>query len=329
MSASDAPPRVVWSLDFELRWGVHDRVRMDHDAYRGNLEGARQAVPEMLALFTARGVRATWATVGALACESWDEYFRRAPPPPAYADPRLAFDRRYADLDKEGLLHFAPELVRRVAQTDGQDLGTHTFSHIFLGEPGVTRGDAGADHAAIVALFRERLGVTPTSLVFPRNQVAFVDLYRAGGITACRVNEAAWYHRPAGRVTRQVARVGRMADALTPWRTHGGWFADGATPSTLFVRVTLPEIAWKAHLAKIAAELRRARRGDVLHFWLHPHNVGGNVRRGIARLAQVLDAVDRRRGGGLTYASMRDLAVSGAARVQDGAAQGRPGQQPG
>ena len=65
---ANATSKVVWSLDFELRWGMHDRLGLDRDLYRRNLEGAREAVPRLLQLFTRRGVRATWATVGALAC---------------------------------------------------------------------------------------------------------------------------------------------------------------------------------------------------------------------------------------------------------------------
>ena len=118
---ADATPKTVWSLDFELRWGMHDLLGLDRDRYRKNLEGAREAVPQLLQLFTWRGVRATWATVGALACQSWDDYFRRAPAPPHYADKRLAVDPRYADLDPDGVLHFAPDLVAQVAETEGQD----------------------------------------------------------------------------------------------------------------------------------------------------------------------------------------------------------------
>jgi hypothetical protein len=315
---SELLPRIVWSLDFELRWGLHDQLRMELDAYRKNLEGAREAVPELLRLFIERGVRATWATVGALACQDWDDYYRRAPPPPRYANPFLAFSRRYADLDPHGRLHFAPELVLQVALAEGQDLGTHTFSHIFLGEIGVMLEDTEADYAATSTLFSERFGQLPTSLVFPRNQVAFLPLYRSKGITAWRDNEENWYHRLTHHADHPLVRVRRLADALTPWHTRGGWFADGRTPSTLFVRVNLPEVAWKAHLAKIATEAGRARHGDVLHFWLHPHNIGGNVRRGIKRLAEVLDTLDRRAPRGTIYASMRDLAVS-AAKHESGA----------
>ena len=312
MTGLDAPPRVVWSLDFELRWGMHDLLGMDRNAYRMNLEGAREAVPQLLSLFVQRGVRATWATVGALACIDWDEYFRLAPPPPGYANSRLAFDPRYADLDPDGVLHFAPNLVRLISQTNGQDLGTHTFSHIFLGESGVAQKDVQADHAATKGLFRERLNTAPTSLVFPRNQVAFLDFYRANGITAWRDNERSWYLNQIKYANHPVPRTLRIVDALTPFWTRGGRFLDGSTTSTLFVRVTLPEIAWKAHLAKVATEVRRMGRDTVLHFWLHPHNVGGNLRRGMARIVQVLDTIDKYAREGTVYASMRDLALSAA-----------------
>jgi peptidoglycan/xylan/chitin deacetylase (PgdA/CDA1 family) len=312
MSTSDALPKVVFSLDFELRWGLHDRLRMDFDAYRKNLEGVRDAVPALLGLFAERGVRATWATVGAVACHNWDDYFRRAPPPPRYANPCLAFSRRYADIDPNGALHFAPDLVRLVSLAEGQDLGTHTFSHLYLGEMGVMLGDVEADHKAVVTLFREAFAHTPTSLVFPRNQVAFLRFYCAEGITAWRDNEADWYHILTQHADHTLVRARRLADALAPWRTRGGQFEGGCTPSTLFVRVNLPVSAWKVHLAKIAAEASRARHGDVLHFWLHPHNIGDNVRRGIERLNQVLETLERRLPKGTTYTSMRDLSVSAA-----------------
>jgi peptidoglycan/xylan/chitin deacetylase (PgdA/CDA1 family) len=306
----DAPPKVVWSLDFELRWGMHDLLGLDRDRYRKNLEGAREAVPQLLQLFTRRGVRATWATVGALACRNWDDYYRRAPSPPRYAETQLAVSPRYADLDPDGALHFAPELVALVANTEGQDLGTHTFSHLFLGELGVMQVDAATDHAATLALFRERFAVTPTSLAFPRNQVAFLAFYRAQGINAWRDNESSWYYQLTRHTNHPVVRGFRMIDALTPWRARGGAFSDARSPSTLFVRVYLPESAWKLHLARIVTEARRAKQGSVLHFWLHPHNLGADVPRGIRRLEQVLDAIDRHAPRGTVCASMRDLAVS-------------------
>ena len=72
-------PSVVISLDFELRWGVLDRVRDDFSAYRANLEGVPEAVERMLDLFDEHEVRATWAIVGGLACDGWDEWHAATP----------------------------------------------------------------------------------------------------------------------------------------------------------------------------------------------------------------------------------------------------------
>ena len=146
-------PSVVISLDFELRWGLHDRLGTNMQAYRQSLEGVQEAVPALLRLFSQRKLRATWACVGALGCAGWEDYFSRAPAPPRYHNPRLALDPRYADLDPDGRLHFAPELLQLVKDTPGQELGTHTFSHIYMQEPGITSEDVAADLRAVSQLW--------------------------------------------------------------------------------------------------------------------------------------------------------------------------------
>ncbi len=86
------------SLDFELLWGVRDHS--DRQAYGQNVLGARDAVPRMLELFAARGISATWATVGFLFCETKDELMAALPVErPAYTNPRLS---NYTYLDEVG-----------------------------------------------------------------------------------------------------------------------------------------------------------------------------------------------------------------------------------
>ena len=54
---------------------------------------------------------------------------------------------------------------------------------------------------------------------------------------------------------------------------------------------------------------------EVLHLWLHPHNLGADVPRGIQRIEQVLDVIERRVPS-IIYASMRDLVGGGGDWVQ-------------
>jgi len=301
---------VTVSVDFELRWGMHDRLGLDADLYRDNLEQVPAIVPELLRLFTQYGVHATWATVGAILCNGWDDYFARAPAPPRYRNSRLAVDVRYSEMDPDGHLHFAPSLVQAISGCRGQDLGTHTFSHLFLGEPGVTPQDASADIASAMRIHLERTGEAPVSLVFPRNQWAFLDVMRSHGIRLWRGTERSWYFRRTDSHSRSaVIRALQLLDGLNPWTAHTAPVEGDMTRSSLFLRVGLPDAAWKATLRKIRRALLLLRDGEVFHLWLHPHNFGTERAKRLARLEQALEIIATSAAlRGLSLRSMRELA---------------------
>ena len=54
----------VTSLDFELHWGVRDLYSVEE--YKANLLGGREAIPQLLEIFSEHGIHATFATVGFL-----------------------------------------------------------------------------------------------------------------------------------------------------------------------------------------------------------------------------------------------------------------------
>ena len=104
-SACELPPggTLVISLDFELHWGLREIFPVDH--VRSRLLGARAAIPQMLEMFVDRGIRATWATVGLLFCESRDEAIARLPALlPQYDDPKLLLDPTLTSTPRSGRL---------------------------------------------------------------------------------------------------------------------------------------------------------------------------------------------------------------------------------
>jgi peptidoglycan/xylan/chitin deacetylase (PgdA/CDA1 family) len=283
---------VVISLDFELRWGMQDRLRFDRNAYRENLENETHVAPQLLRLFLERQIRATWAVVGAIACRSWDEYFVRAPRPPRYQNPDLAISPRYAELDPDGRLHFGAGFVHAIHGTPGQELGTHTFSHILMREPGVTADDVRLDLHAVASLWRERFGAAPVSLVFPRNQIAFESVVRGCGIRIWRGTEGPWYfdRNEAGRMS-PLSRGLRLFDAVNPYVRRASSVQGEVTRSSLFLRANLPRPAWVLHVARIRRELAALRPPQVFHLWWHPHNLGPQVRVRLGRVEQILDLI--------------------------------------
>jgi peptidoglycan/xylan/chitin deacetylase (PgdA/CDA1 family) len=308
-SSRDLPACVVLSLDFELRWGVHDVCGLDIDAYRGNLEAEREVIPELLQLFAAHGLRATWAAVGAIGCNSWDDYFSRAPQAPKYANSAFAVKPQYADLDPKGLLHFAPDLMRAILDTPGHALGTHTFSHLFLRERGVTRQDAAADLAAAKNLHRERFGSFPLSLVFPRNQPAFIDVVRASSIKVWRGNAVPWYYDcEDSEHSGPLPRALKLIDAFNPLTRRAAPLSEDMNRASLFLRLNLPTAVWTLHLHRIRKQLDSLRAGEVFHIWFHPHNLGMDTRRRLARVEQIASMIaERASAGELRSCSMEDL----------------------
>lgn len=302
-------PRVVLSLDLEMCWGVHDIYGVNLDGQRAELEQDHQVVPALLRLLAAHGIKATWATVGALGCQGWNDYFECAPLPPQYANSALQVKRVYADADPEGELHFAPHLIRQILDTPGQELGTHTFSHLYLRERGITADDVAADLAAVTRLHEERFGMKPLSLVFPRNQTAFVDVVREAGIRMWRGNPQAWWYECEDTAHNgPLPRALKLIDGINPFCRLASPVIGDMTRATMFLRLNLPRYLWTVHLQRIKRELAAARVDDVFHIWFHPHNCGRDTAARLARVEQVVEVVaEKQRRGELRSCAMQDL----------------------
>jgi hypothetical protein len=294
------------SLDFELRWGVYPRLRDRADEYRAHLEGEREAVPAMLELFSRTGIRATWAVVGAVGCDGWDEWEARNPGFPHYANEAVRWSPSYQKLDPGGRLHFAPELVAQIARTPGQELASHTFNHIFMLEPGCTDEDVRRDSLAVNRLFEDKYGAAPRSIVFPRNQVAKVEVLEAVGLESWRDVPAASFWEPGPKANAPWARAARMLDSLVPLGPRNA--PGGQMRASHFVRFDLARPLWRAHVRRIVDDAKRLRDGDALHLWWHPHDLGGNVARGIQRATELIDEVQSAVPFGTVPASMIEAA---------------------
>jgi peptidoglycan/xylan/chitin deacetylase (PgdA/CDA1 family) len=302
-------PCVVISLDFELRWGMHDRLGFNMDRKRASLEGAWQATDGLLKLFSSYGIRATWACVGALGCANWNEYFARAPQPPHYLNSQLQVKQQYAELDPNGELHFAPALLRQIVATPGQELGTHTFSHLFAREPGVNSQDFKNDLEAVFLLWMERFGFVPKSLVFPRNQYAFLDTIEDCNIKIWRGNPSLWYYECTdSRTNRLFPRSLRFKDSVNPYLKLSCPTEQRMTRATLFLRTDLPEAIWRLHKARIRREIDGVCAGEVFHLWWHPENLGCDTKLRLARVSEILDMIaEKIKRTGLTTHSMEEL----------------------
>jgi Polysaccharide deacetylase len=293
----------VISLDFELFWGMRHEPSVKD--YIPRLVGARAAIPQLLELFTEFSIHATWATVGFLFFDRTQALQEFAPRlRPQYRN-RLLYP--YSDLPPNDVketadsIYFAPSLIRRIADTENQELGTHTFSHYFCLEEGqdieTFRQDLFAARAAAKAW-----GLELRSLVFPQNEfrAEYIQPCHEAGITAYRGNPPSWLYRDTAHADQSVVRrLGRLADTYVPLSSGNCHPVETQSleppvnvPASRFLRPysrSLQTLEF-LRLRRIRDEMTLAARDNLLyHLWWHPHNFGLDTESNLAFLRQILE----------------------------------------
>lgn len=329
---SDRPGALVLSLDFELHWGVRDHAPASERVVR-ELIASRAAVTTLAQTFAQREVRATWATVGLLFATSGTEAGDLAPAlRPAYHRAELdPYGEPIGATEEDDPLHLAGSLVDLIARTPGQEVGSHTFSHLYCLEHGVDVEMFRADLIAAQAAASAR-GLRLRSLVLPRNQwrPELGPVLAEAGFECYRGPQPGWANRSRrGDAAGLAVRAARLATTYAgPAVPTFGWDElvepSGLCniPASSFLRPLSPRTTPLQPLQdrRLASALRdAARRGRIVHLWWHPQNLVPHTRVNLERLQHLLDEFDRlREAEGMTSLSMSD--VSGVARGQRHAA---------
>jgi peptidoglycan/xylan/chitin deacetylase (PgdA/CDA1 family) len=317
------PGALVISLDFELHWGMRDHCERQTPEF-ADLSASRQVVVDLAALFCRRNIRATWATVGFLFASTDSELSDHLP---ATRPPYLRNELDpYAEVLGGGEVsdpeHFAGSLVRLLADSPGQEVGSHTFSHFYCLEQGQNEEELRADLAAAQAIAAP-FGLELTSLVLPRNQwnPRYADAVLESGFNCIRGPQPSWAHeaRTSGdqghflRAARLVDTYGGLRPPPTfAWdrikRTDG--LCD--VPASAFLRPYAPgrKRLDTLKLRRLVSGLRdAARQSRIFHLWWHPHNFARHPEESYAFLNLVLDEFDDLSAReGMRSLSMRDVA---------------------
>lgn len=289
---------LIFSIDFELHWGVRDLQRPD-GSYRQNLLGERKAVPEMLKIFREFDLAATWATVGFLFAHSRDEITHYSPSlKPQYDDPLLSpYAEQIGADEASDPLHYAPSLIKQIQQTPRQEIGTHTYSHYYCLESGQSQAAFRADLASAHAI-AQGYGVQLSSIVFPRNQAnpEYASALLDADIICYRGNEKKWMYRALiGSVHPAPVRAVRIVDTylnisgqnLTSWDEVVEPSGLCNIPSSRFIRPCRPSLPQleSLRLQRILNAMREAAATKkIIHLWTHGHNVGVNMNDNLAFL---------------------------------------------
>ena len=289
---------LIVSLDFELFWGMLDCATLE--SYGENVLGGRKAIPQLLALFEKYGIHATWATVGFLFAENYTElktYFPAGTERPGYEarelDPYAWFSKIGED-EQTAPCFYGLSLIRQVARTPGQEIGSHTFCHYYCREQGQTPEQFAADMAAAKAIGADK-GFSLQSVILPRNQCEpeYTQVLRQLGFTAYRDEENDWIHEKIK--FRPLLRALRLMDVYLPLTGQGGYVPKEENGIWNLVGSRMYKPIFPALSFLEGMKLRRikkqmlhaAKHGLTFHLWWHPHNVGVRTEEHMRQLEEI------------------------------------------
>lgn len=310
---------LVISLDFELLWGVFDKVIWQEKiAY---FSATRKVIPSLLQLLEKYDVHCTWATVGMLFNENWEEWNENIPEVlPEYDNEKLsAYKYGQSIRSKESeLLCFAPDLINLINQTFGQEIGTHTYSHYYCLEPGQDLPAFKADLQKSRKL-ATKYGIELKSLVFPRNQfnTEYLRVCSLDGITNVRSNPDSWYWKNT-QYNNFAQKIFRTGDAYfggnnKTYQASEINLLSGNFTSQKASRFLRPysnnRALNKIKLKRVLNEISHAaKKHEIYHLWWHPHNFGNDPDNNINDLEIILQHFDYcRRKYGMQSKTMADV----------------------
>ena len=291
------------SLDFELFWGMLDVCPLSE--YEENVLGGRRAIPQLLRMFREHDIHATWATVGFLFAENKQEAMKYFPKDgPGYAkkglDPYEWFDR-IGDNEDQAPCFFAPSLLKLVSETQGQEIGSHTFCHYYCREAGQTPEQFREDMQAALDI-AEAHGYHLTSAILPRNEAEpeYIQVLRDLGFTAYRDEENDWIHRKFTDEKSLVRRILKLMDVYFPLTGIGGFTPRCEDGVWNFIgsrqyKAIRPSLRFLEGLKvrRIKAQmLRAAKKGLTCHIWWHPHNLGVDTQAHLDQLEEIFRYYD-------------------------------------
>jgi len=285
------------SLDFEKFWGIHDVVNLKNKDE--NLTKVSKIIDRLLVLFQTYNIQCTWAVVGALNFKTINElevYCNNITI--QYTNSKFS----PFPIEKHKIKTTNPQVmissteIEKIKQTADQEIASHTFSHLYCLEKGLTAEDFKQD----IHHFKEIVGEV-NSIVFPRNQVNknYLDQLANGKTIAYRGNQNNKFWANSDFKTESIfKKIGRFLDAyikiskdnLVDWND----LKPNQTiniPASRFLRpYQFNSSIEKLKIKRIKNQMTAAaKKNKIYHLWWHPHNYSTNTEENFKQLETLLE----------------------------------------
>ena len=299
---------MVLSLDLELSWGWCDKLPI------GKIEAQsieeRKQVKRLLALLDHYDIPATWAMVGHLMLESCVRDRNGRAHSDLYPQPNYSwFPNNWYYFDpctnaSSAPGWYAPDVVGWIQRARARhEIGSHSFGHIYYGDPECSSPIAEADLRAALEAAAQK-GIALKSFVFPRNQVGHLEVLKHSGLRAYRGAEPPFIYSSNGALMKAIHFLDQLF-ALRPRPVRaeetlpGLWNVPGnhSYIPRYGLRKVIP-MASRVLKGKRGID-QAVRTGGLYHLWFHPFNLNVDSYAMLSGLDEIFSHANSMREKGL------------------------------
>jgi hypothetical protein len=264
--------RFIFSLDTELAWGHFDCFRSTLFSHDGSRE--RFAIKRLLDLFHEYEIRATWCVVGQLFHQDHNNHY-----PDFWRGKYPEFEQLY---DSHHPLLYGPDVIEMLLKDGRHEIGFHGYTHRPFSSKFMGPEDAQWEVEQWLDAAKA-WNIEPQSVIFPRNKVAYLNLFKTYNFICYRGEEVQTLLHQLPLIGRGFRRFNEEIALVIPPQS----FVISRDASGM---VNIPSSRWlfgfnhrmertldslKLQLLRIyqiAEGIKQAtNKEQVIHLWAHPY----------------------------------------------------------
>ncbi len=295
--------KFLYTLDTEIAWGFFFRKYFKKYFY--HFDHYRTNVDRLLNLMNLYSVKATWAFVGHLFLEECDGTHNDI------LRPRYSWfnyeDWHKCDpgtnLEKAPYWYGKDILDKVLNMKPAQEIAAHTFSHALLADKECTAEIAKSQVKACIDIGKE-LGLNIETLVFPRDEIAYLEEIAELGIKTFRGPEQTWYANTPLNIMKFLHITDQFFGLAPPVYKMSELKSDHGILNIPASQFLIPYDGFRKYISS-ASRIKKAIKGidlaikkdAVFHLWHHTFNLGSSENF-FYILTQIFKYVDKKRKQG-------------------------------
>lgn len=286
---------IVISLDAELAWGYHDFDILPTNRITNSRDGWEYIFNK----FDTHNIPATWAVVGHLLTDQCNDFHSDHP----LGKEWFRLCRGSHSLTNKNYW-YGPELIDSLRSSSvNHEIASHTFSHVEMGAEYCNQNVAREELNNVIKAHNQ-IGHTPTTLIFPRNNIRHLDIVKEYEFECIRTNPPVRFKHPLykfKKFTSYMLGLGNPPIVKPIENSHGLIEIPASINMYNFeggARKFSNAIGKKPVLGQIENGLKRLCATEstnaIFHIRLHPNDITTAQDR--ERLANLCDLIEEYRG---------------------------------